>query len=96
MRLVSTRTCSSQVSPKLDLVSILSFPVVFVSSARESDCNHINMAKKIESHYFLLKSPDFFHVPADFPLPGVGRSAFMYIYFGKASGTERGGGVGEW
>ena len=25
---------------------MLSFPVVFVSSARESDCNRINMAKR--------------------------------------------------
>ena len=42
MRLLS----SSQASPRLDLVSMLSFPAVFVSSARESDRNHIDIAKR--------------------------------------------------
>ena len=42
MRLVS----SSQASPRLDLISMLSFSVVFVSSVRASDRNHINMAKR--------------------------------------------------
>ena len=42
MRLVS----SSQESPRLDLVSMLSFPLVFISSARESDRNRINMMKR--------------------------------------------------
>ena len=60
MRLVS----SSQVSPRLDLVSMPSFPVVFVSSVWASDRNHISMAGekgfdrgKIESRYFLAESP---------------------------------------
>ena len=55
---------------------MLSFPVVFVSSARESDRNRINMAKrggkgwkrglfnldreKIRITLFFIESPDFF------------------------------------
>ena len=36
------------VSPRLDLVSILSFPVVFVSLAQAKDHNRINMVKRGE------------------------------------------------
>ena len=54
MRVVS----SSQVSPRLDLVPMLSLTVAFVSSTRARDRNCVNMAKrglireKIKSHYF--------------------------------------------
>ena len=42
MRLVS----SSQASSRLDLISMLNFSVVFVSSVRASDRNGINMTKR--------------------------------------------------
>ena len=32
------------------------------------------IGEKIESHYFFVESPDFFHGSVDFPLPGFGRS----------------------
>ena len=64
-----------------------SFPVVFVSSAQESDHNRINsmekgcdtVGEKIESHYFLENLQIFFHGSPDFPLPGVGRSAVVRL-----------------
>ena len=77
IRLVS----SSQASPRLDFVSMLSVVSFrlckFSASKRSNKVTSVNglplwkrglTGEKIESHYFFVQSPDF-------PFPGVGKSA---------------------
>ena len=68
MRLVS----SSQASPRLDLVSMLSFLVVVVSSEMVKGFDR----GKTRISLFFVESPDYFSWVSRFAFPGVGRSVW--------------------